>query len=104
MSWEKNTINLSHLDATLGVLDDLDIPYEVAVIGEFAGRGLNDGEGKVYTLRRLQYRGWVILEVVAGHSGCDIDDVIYSSKFRREDEPKNWQFIRWVNDDEHLDN
>jgi hypothetical protein len=102
MSWDKNTVNLSELEATRKVLDDLGIPYQISVIAKFEGRGVNDEfEGHpIYELKRLQYFDKVILEYVNLHPDCDIDDIIYSEKFSLEDEPKNWEPIRRLLDED----
>jgi hypothetical protein len=96
MSWDKNTINLSNLDAVKNVLDDLKIKYTLEAKAKVRGFGLNDGmygeEDKYYELRRLSYRGFVILEQICRTSDCDADDTITSHKFTREDEPKDWEY------------
>ena len=101
MSWNKNTINMSALEAMRCMLEDLHEPYEVQVIAEFRGLGLNDdfADDDMHQLRRLRYRDTVILEYVNMHSDCDTDDVISSRRFPLKDEPKDWQPIRHINDD-----
>lgn len=95
MSWNKNTINFSSLNAIKQVLDDLRIEYTLEVKERVIGQGNNDeffGENP-YELRRLSYRGFVVLEQIQKTSDCDSDDMIISQKFTRETEPKVWQYI-----------
>ena len=101
MSWNKNTTNVSEVDAVIRVLKDLLIPYKVKVIGKFRGRGLNDdiyaeGKDKIYKLRRLQYVDKVILEYVNLDADCDVDDVIHSKTFDLKKEPKDWQAVNHI--------
>uniref|UniRef100_A0A6M3K4N9 Uncharacterized protein n=1 Tax=viral metagenome TaxID=1070528 RepID=A0A6M3K4N9_9ZZZZ len=95
MSWDKNTISLSGLDAVIGTLLDLGIDHEVSIIAEFHGRGLNDDylDLSPHKLRRLEYGKWVILEKVEQDADCDTDDCILSCKFELDKEPKDWQPI-----------
>ena len=99
MSWNKNTVNCSGLDAIREALLGLGASHTITSIGEFVGRGLNDEDGELYDLRRLQYFNAVVLEYVDLHSDCDADDVICSQWFSMENEPKDWQPIRHINDD-----
>lgn len=99
MSWDKNTISVSGLDASKRVLDNLSIPYTLDSIGRFSGRGLNDGpymdgSDKVYVLRRLRYKDKVILEYAELDADCDTNDVIHSQEFHISDEPLDWQVVR----------
>ena len=96
MSWDKNTINQSNLNAVKDVLDDLKIKYTLVIKECVRGSGLNDdmcGEMRVYELRRLSYRNFVILEQMNRTSDCDADDTITSQKFTKENEPKDWQYV-----------
>jgi len=95
MSWDKNTINLSNLDAVVETLVDLGVDYEVSVLREFNGCGLNDDylDTTPYKLRRLQYDKKVILEKAVLDSDCDTDDLITSHKFELDKEPLDWQPI-----------
>lgn len=95
MSWNKNTISISKLDAVLETLDNLGVPYELSTIGEFVGRGLNDGwDTAMHYLRRLKYKDRVILEYAELDADCDVDDIIASAEFKIEDEPGDWQAVR----------
>ena len=93
MSWDKNTINYSTIDAIVGVLKDIGVDYKLSVIAKVRGRGLNDYEGKVYELRRLEYKNIVYLEKIEQEADCDFDDIIRSQKFKLSKEPKGWQAI-----------
>lgn len=93
MSWDKNTISMSHLDAYQEVLEELGIPYKLTVKRRITGRGCNDSDNRPYALRRLEYRHFVILEHIEQTADCDMDDVISSTKFLKEDEPQNWQYV-----------
>ena len=97
MSWDKQTANLSKLDAVKETLDELEIPYTLTVIAEFRGRGLNDAEGEEHQLRRLQYANKVILEYAELEADCDTDDKILSRTFGVDEEPKDWRAIREIN-------
>lgn len=98
MSWNKNTIVTSTVDATVEILTDLSYPYNLQIKRLIQGIGINDLEVREYPLRRLQYGKWVILEKMIRHSDCDIDDTIVSYKLTLEDEPKNWNFVEEVYD------
>ena len=97
MSWDKNTISFSNLNIIKEVLDDFEIPYDITIMETVKGRGLNDeyysDEPKSYNLRRLQYDKFVVLEHIEQDAGCDVDDVIRSSKFNLDQEPKDWQYV-----------
>ena len=95
MSWDKNTINMSNLDAVRCVLDDLNELYALSIISTFVGMGLNDSSSdSPYELRRLRFRDKVILEYVEMDVDCDVDDCIYSEKFNLIDEPQDWVAVR----------
>ena len=104
MSWDKNTINMSNLDAVKEILDDLKVKYTLEVKKKVRGYGLNDAtfgeEDKVYELHRLAYRGFVILEQIKRTQDCDANDTIISRKFTRETEPKDWQYV--INETEEI--
>lgn len=97
MSWDKNTINASNLDAVKSVLDELKVKYTLETKKTVMGRGINNdsfgGEDKHYELRRLSYRGFVILEQIKQTADCDADDTIISQKFTVLNEPHDWQYI-----------
>ena len=92
MSWNKNTINLSFVDATVKVLRNLEIPYSLSPRWYARGYGVNDGDDKEYPLHRLQYNKIVILERMERTTDCDTDDVITSTQFNLEEEPKDWKY------------
>ena len=96
MSWDKNTISFSDIDAVVDVLKDTRIDYGLSVITKVLGRGLNDGmwdEETYYELRRLEYDNIVYLEKIEQDADCDTDDIISSHKFTKANEPKDWQAI-----------
>ena len=100
MSWDKNTINSSHIDAVVDTLKRADIPYEVKVLGQVRGMGLNDGFDYVnfHEVRRLQYRNTVILEQMRRSSDCDMDDYLESFTFDLDKEPKEWP-LEYITDE-----
>ena len=91
MSWNKNTVTLSFVDATIKVLRDLGVPYSLSVIGKVKGIGLNDDD-KPYELQRLAYSQVVILERMERTTDCDTDDIITSTRFSLRDEPQDWNY------------
>ena len=96
MSWDKNTVNFSEIEATKDVLDNLGETYQESIIATFRPCGLNDDYMGISSrnLRRLQYKNKVILEYVEVDADCDVDDVILSQQFDLQDEPTDWQAIR----------
>jgi hypothetical protein len=93
MSWDKNTISFSEVNAIMRVLDILGIPYAVSEIGRVGAHGLNDDvEGREFwPLRRLEFADKVVLERIHRHSDCDIDDAIFSRIFDKDKAPKRWR-------------
>ena len=97
MSWNKNTFNISEIDSIIKVLKEISIDFRCEEIGKVRGRGLNDDyycgtdEEKYYSLRKLYYNNFVVLEQMIRNSDCDIDDVITSFKFDKDKEPVNWK-------------
>lgn len=94
MSFDKNTINNSEIDAAIKVLEDIDIPYKLTEIGIIHGFGINDIDGAGYPIRRLEYLNTVMLERIDRTTDCDADDTIHSYKFVRGEEPKDWEIER----------
>ena len=98
MSWDKNTVNCSHIDSIVGTLQQLGVPYSLSVMREVRGSGAHDYEAeaprerKVYPLRRLEYNKFVILERMERTTDCDTDDLIGSYPFDFADEPKDWEY------------
>jgi len=89
MSWNKNTINHSEIDATINLLKKVGINYELRVLGKVQNRGL--GATDDCDMRRLSYEGLVMLETIYRTSDCDADDVISSVSFESAYEPKDWK-------------
>jgi len=98
MSYDKQTINLSKLEAVRDTLETLGEPYDVSPLATYRGAGCNDPDGALYGLWRLQYRDTVILEYVTMDSDCDANDYIQSLQFDLKDEPKTWQAVRMTGD------
>ena len=93
MSWNKNTMNISELPATIKVLEEMNIPYTKTVIGTVVGLGLNDdySESREYVLHKLEYKDVVILEQMVRTTDCDTDDWVQSARFKKGEEPKDWK-------------
>jgi hypothetical protein len=103
MSWDKNTLNFSVINATLDILRDLGEPFVLSIIGNVMGNGINDEEWtkdedgdpypqlKYYPIHRLEYKNTVILEQIQRTQDCDCNDTIISFKFKKEEEPTNWE-------------
>jgi len=98
MSWDKQTINLSKLDAVRDTLEEVGVPFRESVIATFRGAGCNDPDYEMYDLKRLAYRDTVILEYVTMDSDCDANDYIQSIQFDLKDEPKHWAAVRMAGD------
>lgn len=94
MSWDKNTVNVSEVDATVKVLNNVKIPYNITVLGEVEGDGWADGETK-YKLRRLEYGNVVLLECMYRTHDCDSDDYLQSVEFPKDQEPKGWELEQY---------
>ena len=98
MSWNKNTSNVSQLDATINLLKKMGGSFSLSVLGQVKGRGLNDdyGQGKpLYEIRRLEYQNakgeaWVMLEQMMRHPDCDCDDLLKSYEFKKGEDPQAW--------------
>lgn len=99
MSWNKNTIITSKIDATIDTLKNCGVDFELTEIGRVLGMGLNDtygssivvGDDGHYPIRRLAYKNIVILEVMVRNPDCDGDDHIMSHEFDSGEEPKDWE-------------
>jgi hypothetical protein len=88
MSWNKNTINLSQIDAWINLCKSNNMAYELTVLGKVRGRGLND-DGDL-EIRRLRCGESVLLERMERTADCDSDDLIQSYQYNRATEPKQW--------------
>jgi len=95
MSWDKNTISFSDIDAVIDALKDIGIDYKLSVLTRVVGRGLNDDYmgREFWELRRLEYGNTVYLEKIEQDAECDTDDIITSHKFTKSTEPKDWVAI-----------
>ena len=93
MSWDKNTVVTSTVDSTIQVLERLGESYFLTVLGEVAGQGMNDSDGKIYSVRKLAYRDTVILEQMYETDDCDADDYFMSYEFPAISEPHDWPLI-----------
>jgi len=103
MSYNKNTINRSAVDATIQVLKNLKIPYKLTILGKVIGLGSNnevfeeDIKGilhptnKYYEIKKLEYKDVVILEKIIRNNDYDIDDYIMSYEFKINYVPRNWK-------------
>lgn len=96
MSWNKNTVNLSDVPAILKLFDEIEYPYVLTELAEVYGNGLNDTDGQVYQIRKIEYTDskgeqWVILEQFCRDCDCDMDDIIRAYKFVATNVPEDWQ-------------
>ena len=84
MSYNKNTVNHSHIGTIAEVLNDLGIPCTISNIGEVEARGVNDCNSGIATrtMRELRYKGFIVLERMHRTPDCDSDDVIMSHKYK----------------------
>lgn len=111
MSWDKETINMSAVDGTISVLENLGTPYTLTILGKIKGREFNDDiskydeegnpnfETREYAMRQLEYKDVVLLEKIIRNSDCDIDDYIISYEFKKGYEPKDWEIEERQNND-----
>ena len=88
MSYNKNTISTSKINAILKVLKNLNQSYSLKEIGVVKGYGVNDdcAETDIHKLRRLEYDDNVIIERMVRQTDCDADDVIESIEFKKSEE------------------
>ena len=93
MSWNKNTTTSTKIDDTIEVLRENDISYTLEILGEVQARGSNDSYTgtEYYSIRKLSYKDYVIIEQMVRHPDCDIDDCIIVENFAKEHEPENWE-------------
>jgi len=104
MSWDKNTISFSEVDAFLRFADIFGADYQLIELAKVRGRGLNDdpymsGEEKLYPIRRVEFKDKVILEYMERHSDCDADDIIRSCIYDKAQVPLEWQLERHIDDE-----
>lgn len=100
MSWNKNTINHSKLDVIKETLQKLGVEYKVEILGYVNGRGLNDGPGTKYAMRKLVYEKGIVIESIFRTNDCDDDDLIYSHEYCIEGKsedwvPEGWEIEEW---------
>jgi len=90
MSWDKNTLNFSTLDATIKVLKMFSKKYKLTVLGKVKGLGLNDDytANDTYTLRKLTFENKIVIEQMQRTYDCDSDDIIVSIEFDKKTFPK----------------
>ena len=101
MSWNKNTIRTTEIDATIKALNHADVPYTVEVLGTVQGNGLNDDYSDgVYECRKLTYGDVVLMERIERTSDCDMDDYFTSQEFKRGEEPAEWELSICLNVEE----
>ena len=94
MSWDKNTITSTKIDDVREVLRENNISYTVDVLGKVRARGQNDHLHDIahYSIRKLSYQNYVIMEQMIRDPDCDIDDVITAQKFNKDNALlKNWE-------------
>jgi hypothetical protein len=89
MSWNKNTICDDTIDYTVKILEDEKLKYNLITLGEVAGFGLNDEEGKTYPIRLLKYNNKFLIERMIRSDDCDLDDQIVT-KLYKNNLPKFW--------------
>jgi len=106
MSWNKNTINTSEVNAALVILKDTNTPYTLEVLGSVNGDGLNDDFGTgSYECRKLTYGGKVLMEHMIRTFDCDSDDCFTSVRFDKGKEPatKDWRLSYYQHDPDFCD-
>lgn len=94
-SVKKRTINLSRLDYVANFLSRYNIKVDITLLHKEKGSGVNDiiplkNEYRFYFLRRLEYKGYVILEKLVKYSDANVDDVIFSHEFEDNEVPAIW--------------
>ena len=93
MSWNKNTVVMSSIDATVSTLNNVGVEYSLELLGEVAGNGLNDSYGMgsgIYPIRKLTYGNKVLMEQMNRSDDCDADDYLVSIEFQKGEEPIVW--------------
>ena len=97
MSWNKNTINHSHIDTIIEVLEELHISYGVVNMGKVLARGVNDDHNSIetYTMRELTYKDIIVLERMNRNSDCDGDDIISSYIYNIKEYATIMQDDKW---------
>jgi len=92
MSWNKNTVSYSEINATITVLKELGQEYKLTILGTVPGHGSNDEYKSKYDIRKLEYKDTVIIEQMKRHFDCDSDDIIISFRFTGDDKiPEDWK-------------
>ena len=93
MSYNKNTVSESEINSIIEVLKELDVEYTLETIGKVKGYGLNDeyNNKEEHEIRKLTYKDFIVLEKMIRTTDCDLNDVIISNKFKKEEAPKEWE-------------
>jgi hypothetical protein len=107
MSYNKNTIRVTEVDATLKVLCKANITYTLEVLGSVVGLGMNDDtydrEGNEisgnYECRKLTYGDTVLMERMDCSSDCDSNDYFNSYEYKKGEEPETWELSVYIDED-----
>lgn len=94
MGWNKNTVVESEVDAVVSTLKDVGQSYDLIVVGNVIGRGVNDGlygPATYYPIRRLIYVNMagetvIIREQMERDPDCDVDDALISMRVKTLEE------------------
>jgi hypothetical protein len=88
MSWNKNTVNYSMIDAVIEIMDILKYPYKLENTKEVSDYGLND-DGSIQLKSLLfmdtENQSYIIVEKIFRTSDCDFDDSIESVTMKLEE-------------------
>jgi hypothetical protein len=88
----QNTKNKSKVDAYIEILEDLKVSYNIVLKVKISIPYGMLGE-KNYNLRKLVFENYVVYEKIIRNSSYPcIDDEILSFKFKKEEDPLNWQW------------
>lgn len=88
----QNTKNKSKVDAYIEILKDLKVPYDIVLKVKISIPEGMLGE-RNYNLRKLVFENYVVYEKIIRNSAYPcIDDEILSFKFKKEEDPLNWQW------------
>lgn len=81
MSWNKNTIHASELNAYLANAKLRNEPHVLQSYCTVAGLGLNDTNNHDLRVLKLESLGIVVVETMHRDSDCDFDDTIQSTVY-----------------------